>query len=205
MYHPINIYNDIHYSQKQNNSKKNFFCLYVSILLFILIFFGVATFDLIFWKNECNLDDFIIFFQNITIEEHTVGNLTKITKKPHHLDCLIFLYGVSFYFYFIIMCLILFSLRCQYLSSEIKGDNICKCILSSLTEFARDIFMIIVRIIFILSVLARMTLFIVTIIQYSSCHQYCSNIDVFITLVPFSVEFLMNLILLIFIICITMC
>jgi hypothetical protein len=206
MYRSTTINDDIYYSEiQQKNKRRNLLRIYAFLGIFMFIFFGIATFDIVYWKNECNLPDSVNYFQNMTIKEkentNTNTNITQIPKSSHQLHCFIFLYGITFYFYLLFMCLTAYSLWCYYSSEDINNETFCQCILSSLSGFARDVLMIIIWSIFVLSVFLRMALFIITIIQYRTCHEYCNTANVMITLIPFTIEFLVNAILLLLGLC----
>ncbi len=200
MYRSVNINDDVYYSQIQQNNKRKKLCwVYFCLGMFMLLFFGVATYDIVYWRNECNIYDSIIPFKNLTANNN--ANNTQISKISHKLHCLIFLYGVTFYFYLLLGCLSAYSIWCYYSSNDINDETCCKCILTTISTITREILMIIIWIIFVLSVLARMSLFVMTIMEYRICHEYCNSINVIITLVPFAIEFLINFILLVVGVC----
>ncbi len=208
MYRSVNINDDIYYSEiYQNNKRKKLRRVYICLGIFMLLFFGVATYDIAYWKNECNLYDSVISFQNMTEKRNTSSletnsnNNTQIPKVSHQLHCFIFLYGVTFYFYLLLGCLAAYTIWCYYSSGEINDETCCKCILTTISTLTRQILMIIVWVVFILAVFARMALFVMTIMEYKVCHEYCNSTNVLITLIPFAMEFLINAILVILGLC----
>lgn len=203
MYRSVNINDDVYYSEiLQKNKRKNLLKMYIILGIFMLLFLGISTFDIIYWKGECNLNDSIMYFENATNTyteniNQNITNIPKISKVSQYLQCFIFLYGVTFYFYLLLMCLASYSLWCYNSSEEINNESVCRCILSSLSGFARDIIILIIWIIFILVVFLRIALFIIMIIQYRICQDYCNNANVLITLIPFSIEFIINIMIIV--------
>jgi hypothetical protein len=212
MYRSVNINDDVYYSEIQiytRSKRKKLRRIYFCLGIFMLLFFGVATYDIAYWGNECNLHDSVISFQNMTEKRNTntssletnANNNTQIPKLSHQLHCFIFLYGVTFYFYLLLGCLAAYSIWNYYSSVEINDETCSKCILTTISTLTWQILMIIIWIVFILAVVARMALFVVTILEYKVCHEYCNSTNVLITLISFAMEFLINAILVILGLC----
>jgi hypothetical protein len=178
-YDEFEIYHNTHSNKKQMVYR--FYC-FVSVLM--IIFFGIATYDIVYWKKECNLKNF------------NYHNKTEINEESHKLHCYIFLYGVTFYFYLLV--LVLFALYSWfYFYSNYDYDinmNWFKKSLYYLTTKTKELILYLFVLLFFAVVIGRIILYVMLINEYSRCKSLCNSANVFITIVPFSAEFLLNVV-----------
>jgi hypothetical protein len=189
--HNINIYLPINSGEYREISTENKKKKMIYILIFILLFalFATSTYDIIYWKNKCSFTESTNYLFN-----NSTNNLSDNNK----LNCYIFLYGITFYVYFLFFVLSFVVLQLQncYFNGE---ENSCLiCILNATSNFLFFVLSILVYLMLFIMALFRNILYIFICVTYLKCKNYNNDINIDINIAVFSSEFILNIIVILF-------